>query len=41
MKVGVWFKNRGWVENWFEDFLKKVDEEDILRVRKARSAIEV
>lgn len=25
MIVGVWFKNREWIENWFDDFLSKIN----------------
>lgn len=26
MFVGVWFKNKEWVEKWFDDFLSKIDQ---------------
>ena len=34
LKIGVFFKNREWVEKWFKDFIDKIDNACILRIVK-------
>lgn len=37
MFVGVWFKNKEWVEKWFDDFLSKIDQNMIHGVRRSKT----